>query len=127
MKNHDGCKRGFYQLSKAWYGESNLRSTEKVDEITIGYYHPDGGTSGEFQISWEKLCGNIVPKLEVWDDGWSALSSFSDMIDFMATIDGENIAPDLFAENLRKLGIEDMTPTQPNTIIERTSGAAERT
>ena len=114
MKNHDGCKRGFFQLSKAWYGESNLKTTDNVDEITIGFYHPDGGTSGEFQISWKKLCGNIVPQLEVWDDGWSALSNFCDMIELMATLDGENIAPDLFAEHLRNLGIEDMTPIQPN-------------
>lgn len=80
-----------------------------MDEINIGFYHPDGGTTGEFQITWSELAGNIVPRLEVFDDGWHALFQFNDMLEQMAKVDGENIKPGDFCKLLVALGIEDMT------------------
>lgn len=43
MKDHSDCKRQFIQLSRAWYGPSNLLNSDILDEITMGFYHKDGG------------------------------------------------------------------------------------
>jgi len=112
MKDHTGCKRGFTQLSKAWYGPANLERSTNVDEMSIGFYHPEGGTTGEFQIVWEELAGKITPRLMAYDDGWNALFNFGDMLESMADIDGEDISPDEFCKLLESLGIENMTPVE---------------
>lgn len=98
-----------YQISKAWYGALNLELSDIIDEINIGFYHPEGETTGEFSIRWEQLNGNIVPKLVAFDDGWNALNNFRDLLDEMAKVDDENITPDEMNKILVSLGIEDMT------------------
>lgn len=112
MRDHIGNKRQFIQSSKAWYGCGNLTPGDSLkDVVTIGFYSHDGGTSGEFEIEWIELCGNIVPRLKAWDDGWSALYHFNDMLKVMASIDSENISVDDFCTRLEELGIENATPT----------------
>lgn len=110
MGKHTGCKRGFTQLAKAWYGEANLRNSKSIDRFSIGFYHPEGGTTGEFIIAYEELGGKIIPRLLAFDDGWDALFNFSDLIEAMAKVDDQNIPPDVFNKLLVSLGIEDMTP-----------------
>ena len=109
MKNHSCCKRQFTQLSKAWYGTVLLKSENEIDVVTIGYYHPDGGTTGEFQIYWETIGGMLTPRLCAFDDSWSALYECRDLLELMAGIDDENISPDEFCKMLSDLGIEDAT------------------
>ena len=110
MSKHAGCKRGFTQLSNSWFGRACLAgSKDIVDEFMVGMYHPDGGTSGEFSFTWEVLMGDISIKMQAYNDSWSALSQFSDLLDKMSEIDDQNISPKEFAELLTTLGIEDMT------------------
>ena len=108
MKNHADCERGFSIHSESWYSK-NLRDAETLDEITVGMYHREGGTTGEFCVRWTMLAGNPTPKLEVFDDAWSALHRFSDMLAWMASVDDQNISPQAFAEALRGLEITDRT------------------
>lgn len=114
MKDHKWCVRGFSRLSKAWYGStvSKVEGVDFVDTITIGMYDPEGGTSGEFQVRWGKLAGDIIPRLQCYDAGWSALLQFQDMLDWMASVDDDNVTPDQFADKLRELGVEDLTKTK---------------
>jgi len=112
MQDHSECKRQFIQLSKAWYADANLRNSKFDDKISIGFYHPEGGTTGEFEIEFSELCGRIVPKLTAYDDGWSALFNFSDLIEKMAEIDDKCVSADEFCELLVLLGIENKTPTE---------------
>ena len=109
MINTTEFKRGFTQLSRAWYADANLRGSDKVEEITIGFYHTEGGTAGEFQIRWEPLCKKVTPRLLAFDDGWEALFLCSDLLKFMASVDGEDISPEDMRSALVALGIEDMT------------------
>lgn len=109
---HEGDVRGFYQLSKAWYGPSNLKGLDMLDCITVGFYAPEGGTSGEFEIVWELVCGKPARILKAFDDGWSALFNFGDMLESMADIDGKDVSPDEFAKLLEELGIKNLTPTE---------------
>ena len=112
MQDHSECKRQFIQLSRAWYAEANLRDVDYSDKITIGFYHPEGGTTGEFEISFSELGGRTVPKLIAFDDSWSALFNFGDLIEKMADIDDRCISPEKFCELLKSLGIEDNTPEE---------------
>lgn len=109
MQNHDGATRGFSHLSRAWYGKDCLQGAQYTDQITIGFYFPQGGTSGEFCISWYQLCGKTTPKLECFDDAWHALNECSDLIKALADWDGMDIPPAKVCEILLSLGFVDMT------------------
>lgn len=109
---HYGDIRGFTQLSKAWYAKANLTDPNIKDEITIGFYSPGGGTSGEFQVVWEKLGVKWTPRLKAFDDAWSALFNFSDLIESMALVGGDDITPAAFVVVLECLGIKNMTPVE---------------
>ena len=73
----------------------------------IGFYNE--GTSGEFAIRWEQLGGRSIPRLQAYDDSWSALVHFKDLLDAMASVDNENISPEQFCKLLVSLGIKDLT------------------
>jgi hypothetical protein len=112
MKDHSGCERGFHHVSKAWYGATALRDAVEADEVMVGFYHPEGGTTGEFGVRWIPLDGDIVPKLEVFDDAWHALYQFQDLLKALAETDKENITPTQFCELLLSIGIKDLTATR---------------
>lgn len=110
MKDHADCKRQFIQLSRAWYADANLRGGEVIDEITMGFYHKDGGTTGEFAIRWIELSGSKTPMLCSFDDSWDALWQFRDVLEVMATMDGTNPTPEEICKMLVSVGVEDNTP-----------------
>lgn len=113
MNKHEGCIRAFTHLSESWYGKACLASGTTIDSVTMGFYHPDGGTTGEFEIHWEKLAGRVTPRLEVFDDAWDALHEFRDVIALMAKHDGEDIGPHELCNLLRDCGIIDRTERSP--------------
>ena len=110
MNKHRDCKRQFRQLSECWYADANIYGTSLVDQVNVGFYHPDGGTTGEFQITWEVLAGKLVPHLKAFDDAWDALIHFDDVLKSMADFDDKNISPKDFCALLSALGIENATP-----------------
>ncbi len=112
MRDHRGCKRGFIHMSAAWWGASQGRYQREKDKVRIGFYRPDGSTTGEFYIGWELLCGSLIPRLYVFDDAWSALFNFGDMLKSMADADDQNVSPEEFCKMLVALGIEDLTPRE---------------
>lgn len=111
MKDHTDCEKGFYHVSKAYYSDI-LKNRDYDDEITIGYYHPDGGTTGEFNLRWENLGGEECCRLIAWDDSWHALSEMPELISFLADMDGECVSPDEICESLKEMGFTDLTPTK---------------
>lgn len=105
MKNHEGMIRGFHWSNKAWY--NNI-----VDgtEVNFGMYSPtDGGTSGEMSMKWILLNRQPTPKLQCFDDGWSALGLFTDLLRKMAEHDSEDITDEKFVEILLECGFKDLT------------------
>ena len=75
----------------------------------FGLYGIDGSTSGEMCVRWKELGGKIVPQLQVFDDGWSALASFPDLILELGDLDNQNITPKEFCALLKGLGFKDLT------------------
>lgn len=108
MKNHDNCKKKFIITSQAWYGKSMLTNGQ-IDKIMFGWYHTDGGTTGELSIAWQDVGGKVVPQLCAWDDSWHALSTFGDVIQSLAALDDANSTPQEVAALLIKCGFEDET------------------
>ena len=108
MKDHKGCIRGYYRYSKAYYAKPEDRIS-----VMVGMYHPDGGTSGEFEFEWYYLSGSLCARLNSFEDSWSALSKFQDLLDIMADIDSECIQEPEFCEILDKLDIKDLTSYYP--------------
>jgi hypothetical protein len=103
--------RGFVQLSKAYYGANLLRDFQIKDEVTFGFFSPEGGTTGEMTVAWKSLCGKIVPELTIFSDAWSALSNFHDLIDLLGQHDNEDPSPGKFCKYLLQCGFVDMTQT----------------
>lgn len=107
--DHTGCVRAFHILSEAWYADANLKGSDVLDEISLGFYAPEGGTSGEMCIRWTRLGGTVTPQLTVFDDAWSALAQFKDVLDKFAELDSTNPPPSKIAEVLLACGFKDMT------------------
>lgn len=100
-------------MSKSYYADV-CKNPKYLDEFTIGMYHPDGGTSGEFDVIWEMVGMRWTPRLRAFGDSWSALSKFHDLLYAMAESDddGADLTPDEFEDILFALDIECKTPTE---------------
>jgi hypothetical protein len=111
---HKEMIRGFHHLREAWYSADSLktRNDDIVDQVTIGFYERDSntGTTGEFCVRWIELDrGKAVPQLRVFDDAWSALAHFSDLLAEMAKLNDTSPSPLEFCELLKRLGLKDLT------------------
>ncbi len=51
-----------------------------------------------------------VPLLRVFNDAWSALASFTDLLDLLRANDSESMTQDEFVDLLLICGFEDLTP-----------------
>jgi hypothetical protein len=113
---HEGCVRGFSVYSDSWYRKGLGNPDGVLDEIMVGMYHPDGGTTGEFAIRWTMVGHESTPRIEVFNDAWDALQQFNDLLKWMASVDDEHVGPQAFADALRSFGIKDRTErTNPYT------------
>lgn len=110
MKDHTDCVRAFSQASRAWYSKAILAHGD-IDSITFGFYHKEGGTTGEMTMEWIRLGGRMTPKLTVFDDAWNALNEFKDLLIQMAEVDSLDVSPEVFRQMLLACGFEDRTQT----------------
>lgn len=79
-------------------------------------YHPDGGTSGEMIMEWVELSNKETPRLKCFDDSWSALALFKDLIDKMGSVDSMDIQEVEFCKMLDECGFKDLTQYEdPNS------------
>lgn len=108
---HAGCRKVFVQLSRSWYRNAHrqMNTSDAIEIFMIWFRHPEGGTTGEFQVQWVLLGGRAVPRLEVFDDAWHALASMPELIEALANVNGKNIAPADFCKMLIELGFSDET------------------
>ena len=109
---HEGCKRQFIHLGRAWYGAANLKGGEVLDEVFMGFYDAEGGTTGEFSVRWTMLGRKPTAELRAFDDAWSALWAFGDVLARLAELDGTNPTPAAVCAVLGECGVEDVTPTE---------------
>ena len=111
-KKHDGDEMRFSRLGEAWYAATALRDGVN-EEVCIGFYCPDGGTTGEFSVEWKTLGGKSVPELRCFSDGWSALANIPGLLAMLEQMDEADPTPDAFCLGLLALGLTDGTPRTP--------------
>ncbi len=125
MKTCKSDYRTFTHSGEAWYhsliGGFSLNT---VDEVYFGLSCGDGGTHGEMKMEWITLGGKACPQLQVFDDAWVILLSFTDLLAELAKFNCESmsnrsITPKEFCAILLRLGFRDTTirenpnPTPP--------------
>jgi hypothetical protein len=111
-EKHDGAVRQFIIQSESWYADANETARQRLtgeDEITLGFYVPDDGTTGEFTIIWEQLEGRLVAKLRAYHDAWSALANFADVLQKLEELDGTSPSVAAVATVLKECGVVDAT------------------
>ena len=96
----DEYKRGFYWTTKAWYGEN-----KDYRRIGFGLFGKEGNsTIGEMSMKWHDLKYGLkdksVPRLDVFNDAWFALSTFQDLLEVLAEVDEEDITEERFVDIL---------------------------
>ena len=106
MKDHNGCIRGYHRNSKAYYYRPELF---RYIEVTFGMFDPEGGTSGEMTMAWEELNGKQCALLKSFEDSWSALALFTDVVQELGKIDSQLITEVQFCAILDKCGFKDLT------------------
>lgn len=106
---------GFHHLSKAHYGRATLASAKYVDEVMFGFYHPQGGTTGEMSMRWYNLnlSKNPSAKLECFSDAFAALAHFFDLLNVLACY--QEITPEEFIKVLKQHGFIDLTKVKSSS------------
>lgn len=100
--------RGFHHFNEAHYSKNVQLYDGASDEIMVGLYDTDGGTTGEFAIIWVNVSGRELPQLQAFSDSWKALGEFKDLLTAMETAE-EYITPEKFCKLLVSLGVVDLT------------------
>jgi hypothetical protein len=95
----------FVRFDKAWYAKSN---GIVLPCIGLECMADGGGCHWECSVSWDELCGGLVPKISIFSDAWMGIPTLRPLFKAMAKMT-ENIAADAFCEELKKLGWEDAT------------------
>ncbi|MCC7449631.1 MAG: hypothetical protein IT324_19580 [Anaerolineae bacterium] len=110
MNKHEGMKKGFIHFRSAWYANKVALPMEEVDHVHFGYYAADGGTTGEMVMIWNRLGpDDITPRLAIFNDAWSVLATFSDVIAALGKLDDQPITPQQFCDLLLEHGFTDLT------------------
>ena len=86
-RDHTGGFRGFHFTPAAWYAKTLGKEVAGDRDVMIGIYYPEGGSSGEFAIREVSLGAHVALRLEVFDDAWSALALFPDLLALLAEHD----------------------------------------
>nr|WP_302549174.1 hypothetical protein [Enterocloster clostridioformis] len=108
MKELADCVKGYVIPHEAWYTKNEgTAEAKQYPRIEVSLYFQSGGTMGEFQFVWEKL----GIRLKAFDDSWEVLGKMPELIRYMARISRKDkkITVEEFAEQLKRLGYEDLT------------------
>lgn len=108
MKNSPALTRTFLYSQEAWYARipSDAHLYQEA-EVMIHVDTPE--VSGEFAVRWRQVGDEVFPRLEMYDDAWAVLPHVSDLLQEMAKLNDQNIAPQAFCSLLKTLGMKDVT------------------
>jgi hypothetical protein len=122
---HAKCVRQFTISHQAWYaGVMNFKPGQ--EEVMIGMYHPEGGTTGEFAIRWKNIGGKSSAQLQVFHDAWSALLQFSDVLEKLGTLDDTRPTVKEVVAVLKACGVVDATQRENPNMEVGTTADVER-
>lgn len=105
-------ERTLIQNSRAWWSATVALPDGAADDLLL-QVRDDGALLGELRVAWYSLNNELVPRLEVFSDGWQALAAMPDLLEVLAAYDGENVTPAGLCTELVALGFADVTPVTP--------------
>lgn len=115
-------RRQYSVTSRAWYADSALPRNNRdnvVDEVTVGHYSTDGGSTGEFEIKLVQMEGPAKPpamQVCVFTDAWHLFKYEIGLFQRLALLEDPTLA-----ELERVLQIEGFTDkTQTRSPYEAT-------
>jgi hypothetical protein len=101
---------GYHRRYVHMKGELGGKTSNLVGRVMFGYRdNKSGGVPGEISMNWQVLDHEIVPFLKCWNDGWSSLASFPEVIAWLGERNDENITPQQFCQFLQSCGFVDET------------------
>jgi hypothetical protein len=108
IKNAFGedSRLSFYQYSRQKYSHVSLPSGV-LDELMIGVYHKEGGTSGEFSIKKMIIGGKFSLELCMFDDSWKLIPYLTDFFSLIAKC--EDISLTYVVLKLVEIGFVDLS------------------
>jgi hypothetical protein len=122
-RDHNGDVKQFTIHTESWYYSpdgSNRLPDGVTESMMVGFYSPDGGTSGEFEIRWEMVANHIAMRVHAFSDGMSALANMPELLQWFVDIDDDagsnrsDPSPKEFAEALKAMGFQDRTKRNRN-------------
>jgi hypothetical protein len=96
----------FVQWSRAWYRANVPLEGGAVDDVNFG-----DADYGDLRMTWYPLDDDVSPRLEVFDDGWTALTRLPGVLEILERYAGESMTPETFCRELTLLGFVDKTVT----------------
>jgi hypothetical protein len=105
--------KGFYWQTRSYYHIPQNKKPDFIDSLSMGIYHHEGGTSGEFEIEWTRLQGKAVSRLKAFDDCWHVLPLLPELFTLMAQVSSSSDTPaystEDFTKRLVEMGWRDLT------------------
>ena len=109
----DKGHKAFSVHNEAWYAPTSRLGRGIVNEIVIGIYHAEVGTTGEFCIAWHDIGQTPTARLEAYRDSWKVLTGeCADVLDFLKRCDGYNPSVEDVKTALLGMGYRDRTPRE---------------
>jgi hypothetical protein len=104
-----------YHISSETYYYNSLKSvldSEVAEKLHIGFYEKDGGTDGEFSLSFslDSNGNKVVSNSTIFTDGYNAFLIFLSIIQ---SEDLENLTFDTILSALKKSNAVDFTKRKP--------------
>lgn len=105
-------KRSYILTKEAFYAES----APKEEEVYIQVKKEDGTDCGGFAIVWHWIGACYSPRVEAFDDAWSAVALCADALKKLAIAPGSKqlVTVDQVVALLDELGFEDVTEREAN-------------
>lgn len=107
MSDSENMVFGYSILSESFYFNSIKNFKNNKEEINIGYYCLEGGTTGEFSLCWIEIEDKLKMKANIFSDGYNAFSEF--LVSFNDFAETLNPTPEIVLMALKKHGAKDFT------------------
>ncbi len=98
--------KGFHWGTRAYYHMPQNQKPDYIDDLSLGIYHSEGGTSGEFTIEWITLDRNVASRLKAFDDSWHVMPLMPELFTLMAQVSSDSSTPAYSTEDFTKRLLE---------------------
>ena len=92
-----------------WSSRAYYKSVYDKPTINLGVYYEDGGTTGEFDLTWYELGDRLVARLQMFNDAWALLADMAPVFAALSELDGKEPTEQEVFDLLLSVGVKDIT------------------